>query len=160
MTRTTYPQPAFPIAKVMVCVTLAAILCLMATAWLVGTVYGRTPDVVPVACAAAALVWSSLILAVVPVAVLGPAGVLPAVWGYFIGSALRLLICLVSFGLLTKWTGLLPGKPMAIAMVMMYVPLLFVEATLIGRYVWAKDFLPTGEALGPDLAASSMEVAV
>ncbi len=116
-------------------------ISLVAAEWLIKAIYGHGPDVARVAPSAAVLVWGTSVLAVLPVGVLGSAGVLATVWGYFIGAGVRLLSCMGVYWWLTTEPSPLPARPLAVALGVTYVWLLFVEMAMVGRYLWAKDFL-------------------
>ena len=86
------------------------------------------------------LVWFVFVVALIPVAVCGTLGVMPTVYAYFVGMAIRLTICLGTY-LVAVTSQFLPAHPVATTFVIFYVPLLFVEVGVAGRYLWSKDFL-------------------
>ncbi len=69
---------------------------------------------------------------------------MPAVYGYFIGMAARLTVCLIAANIANHVYGI-PGSPMAATLGILYMPLLMVEVAFVGRYVWLKDKLRHGE---------------
>lgn len=143
---------------------LAALGALLATAavlygvlaWAIPAVYGRESGAPAGVGAMAGVVTFSLVLSVLPVGVLGRLGVMPTVYAYFLGAAARFVICIAGGFLLVKAQGL-PAAPVMLTLAIMYVPLLFIESALVGRYLWKKDSLgkqgpgvPTGSTLsGP-----------
>lgn len=77
-------------------------------------------------------------VSLLPVGLLGPRGLMPAVWGYFAGGGLRLAACLgAGWWAVGHWHW--PGRPVAIVLAVVYLPLLLAEAALVGRYLWQKD---------------------
>lgn len=84
------------------------------------------------------LVWAAAVAGVLPVAAMGARGALPTAVGYFIGMAVRLLVCLGAF-LIVSFEEVLPRRPFAVALVGFYVPLLWVEVAFVARYLWLKD---------------------
>ena len=137
-------QPGFPLALSAVCLTATAAVC-FAVAWgVIATLYGDIPEATTTVYLIGVVVWSASILGVIPVALLGKQGVMATVGGYFTGMFIRLALCLgLCMAVVSR--DLLPVGPMAVVLAMMYVPLLFVETALVGRYLWAKDFLDGGD---------------
>ncbi|MBI1337489.1 MAG: hypothetical protein GC164_11060 [Phycisphaera sp.] len=137
------PQPTFALARAIGWLTLTAGAC-CAIAWgILSNTYTPAqgqPAVAALVSGVAVLVVLTSLLALLPVYLLGPMGVMPTVAGYFMGMGLRMVLCLGSF-LVARYTTKLPMQPIALTMAVMYVPLLFVEVSLVGRYLWAKDFL-------------------
>lgn len=83
-------------------------------------------------------VVASGMLSLLPVGLLGSRGLMPAVWGYFAGSGVRLAACLgAGWWAVSRWHW--PGQPVAIVLAVVYLPLLLAEAALVGRYLWQKD---------------------
>lgn len=125
--------------------TATAGLC-FAVAW--GGVTARYPDTpgaLKAACLAGAVVWGASLVGVTPVALLGKRGVMATAAGYFVGMGIRLPACLGLYMVVSS-RGLWPAGPVALVLGLMYAPLLFVEAALVGRYLWAKDFLDRGQS--------------
>lgn len=142
----TQNQPGFPLPQATVWLTATAAVC-WAVAWYAAVaLHGDTPGVRSAVYLAGAAVWGASLVGIAPVALLGQQGVMATVWGYFIGMGIRLALCLGLY-LAVVSRGLLPGQPVATTLAVMYVPLLFVEVALVGRYLWAKDFLDTGAAM-------------
>ncbi len=144
MTPTTHaqPQPRFPLLTAALCLTATAAAACVAAFGLLR--FGMAHDHATALNAvylAGVVAWGSAVVGLLPVAALGPLGVMPTVWAYFAGAALRLAACLGVY-MLVATQGNTPTVPLAVALAMVYVPLLFVEAAIVGRYLWAKDFLP------------------
>ena len=148
----------FPIGKTAVLLTALA-----AGAWVVldkpiGSIYGGGTDVHAAVRMGVVLAWASAVAGVLPVGVLGPSGVMPTVWGYFMGMGLRGSACFAALGW-TKWQGgPWPIEPLSVAVVATYVPLLFVEAAIVGRYLWAKDFRPRDDQRSLGAVSGPVEV--
>lgn len=133
-------QPGFPLALSAACLTATAAVCLAAAWGVITTMYGDSSETAAVINLAGVAVWAASIVGVIPVALLGKQGVMATVAGYFVGTGIRLALCLgLCMAVVSR--DLLPVGPMAVVLVMMYVPLLFVETALVGRYLWAKDFI-------------------
>ena len=93
----------------------------------------------------AGTVWFTGLLSVLPVAALGPLGVMPAVKAYFIGAGVRVALCLIVLALaLSAWK--LPKAALVIGLMGVYLPILFVETTIVVNYVKQKRPTP-GEIL-------------
>jgi len=134
-------QPAFPLARTVGLLAATAALASLAT-WLILPLFFAgvvTLDQTLALCAS--VVFVSSILGVLPVAMLGPLGVMATVTGYFIGAAVRGLMCLAAVVVAVRGLRFEPG-PVAVCLVVLYLPLLFVEAALVARYLWHKDLLP------------------
>ena len=128
-------QPPFPVLAAAGSLTLTAALC----GGLLALAAEGAPARVAVAVTTSAL-WAMALLALVPVVLMGPRGVMPAVIGCFLGMGLRLLGALgLSLVLLFKTN--LPTGPVVRTLILIYLPLLFVEVAFVGRYLWQKDTL-------------------
>lgn len=127
----------FPLGPALSLLTAAALLLAGVNYGLVGWNWPQAP-VRSLTLFAGLVVWGSAILALMPVVLLCRRGVMPTVYGYFIGMALRLPLCL-SAAIFAAKAGYLPGKPLLVALVIFYFPLLLMEVGLVGRYLWAQD---------------------
>ena len=130
------PQP-FPFLRTAVVLTLAA-AALTTLGLFVGPSLYPVKAVRLVIAASCFMVWVTSLLGVLPVAILGHRGLMPAVWGYFIGMALRFPLSF-AFYLIAVIAWRWPGNPVVFALALSYIPLLFVEVGIVGRYIWQKD---------------------
>jgi len=142
-------EPSFPSLQAAIGLTLAWGASLGAACGLMsigasGGLHAQVQEVLSIAV----ILWVAAIVGLVPVAMLGPWGVLPTVWGYFLGSGARALITLIGYGVL-KVSGHLSSDTVVLAMVSIYVVLLFVEVGYISHYLWHKDFLDRGDTDTP-----------
>jgi hypothetical protein len=140
---TRQPQPAFPLLKTLITLSGVALVLFGLCAWAIPAVFGHPPRALAGVTAMAAVVAFSLLLSVLPVGLLGSWGVMATVYGYFFGAAARFVICIVAGFVLVKVQGL-PAAPVMVTMPVMYLPLMFIETGLVGRYLWKKDSLPKG----------------
>ena len=124
-------------------------------AWAIPAICGREGGALAGVSAMAGVVTFSLVLSILPVGVLGRLGVMPTVYAYFLGAAARFVICLAAGFLLVKAQGL-PAVPVMLTLAIMYLPLLFIESALVGRYLWKKDALgkPAADASNAPPASS------
>jgi len=103
---------------------------------------GLSGDLTRVALFCVPSCWVALLVGLAPIAWMGPRGVMPAITGYFIGMGARLVVCaaaaIVGIFLLDY-----PINPLLLTIAGIYIPLMFVEAALVGRYLWRLD-APTG----------------
>jgi len=139
-------QHTFPLVKTLVYLSAMSIACFASLIGLLGWVFNNPPAVSETVGLAVAVVWAASVLGVLPMGVLGPRGVMPTVCGYFFGTGLRLVICFGLF-LFVRSKDLFPIEPMAVALVLTYLPLLFIETAVVGRYLWNKDSRPGGNLL-------------
>ena len=100
MTRTRMPnRPArthFRFATAAALLTVASAL-LLAAAWLlIPNLIGDQDGSGCAVVLAALTVWVSALIGIVPVALLQPRGLMPAVHGYFIGAAIRVVVCILA----------------------------------------------------------------
>ncbi|MCC7193708.1 MAG: hypothetical protein IT444_13110 [Phycisphaeraceae bacterium] len=133
-------QPAFPLLQAIGLLTLVAAVVGLICLWAVPAAFNHPDGAQRGVMLMAVIAWFSLILSILPVGMLGPLGVMPTVYGYFLGGAARVVICLIMGVVLVK-AALLPVGPVMVTLAAMYLPLLFVEAALVGLYLWKKDFL-------------------
>ncbi len=144
------PQPSHPpfaALSATVWLTLTAMVAL-GLAWLI--VPHETVTDTRGLLLAAAVSWIAALLALAPVTLLGPLGVMATIWGYFIGAGGRIVLCVLAGAMLVKLAHL-PAKSVMLTLVVMYLPLLMVEASLVARYLWLKDALAppkSGQATG------------
>ena len=92
-------------------------------------------------------VWGSSLAGIVPVALLHPCGLMPAVNGYFIGAAIRVVACILATVIAVRSTDVAAG-PWVATLLGMYIPLLFLEAAMVGHSVWDYTDRPKHEG-GP-----------
>lgn len=136
----TDPHPAFPFARAAIALTAATAFMLAQAWWFVPWLCGDQPITRQAVLAVFALAWVASILSIAPVALLGAHGVMAAAYGYFIGMAIRLPLCLAGVIILNRRADM-PANALVAALAMSYLPLLAIEATFMGRYLWNKDFL-------------------
>jgi hypothetical protein len=110
--------------------------------WAVYSLGLGRPAVAPMIVATAAGVFALSLLGLLPVVLLGPRGVMPTVAGYFVGMFIRLPAALGAY-LWVELAGTIPADPVLHTLAPTYVLLLFVEVAFVGRYLWAKDDLPS-----------------
>jgi len=67
---------------------------------------------------------------------------------YFLGTGIRLAICLAVFGV-GLWILNWPARPLGISLAVLYPPTLFVEAGAVGRYLWSLDPVGTPPGTAP-----------
>lgn len=125
----------FPIARTGALLTLAAALA-AGGLWLIGL----PADVV---LTMGAIVWLSALLGVMPVAVYGPRGLMPALFAYYAGAGVRILLCLAAVVVLIKRLAM-PAGPVVVTLMTTYLLLLFVEVKQVMRFIRISD-LPTGK---------------
>ncbi len=100
-------------------------------------VFPSQAGVLPVVVMAVAA-WLGALLGLAPVVVAMPTGMMPMVYGYFLGAGLR-----VGLGLLAVVVGVkvlaMPAGPVAVTLLAVYLPLLWIESSLIGRQLWRRS---------------------
>jgi hypothetical protein len=162
MTNTGQPQLAFPTVRALAALTAAALIA-GAAAWVaLPLAFGHSPAVGHAVLFAVTLVWLAAVIALIPVAWLSPRGVMPTVYGYFIGMGARLVLCLVAANIAVHAFGL-PGPPLGLSLGVLYMSLLLVEVVFVARHLCRADHLerqPAGGAAGPgdSRAGNSREV--
>ena len=147
-------QPAFAAFVALISMTLLAGALYGLCVWLVPDFFADPGRAVSAVAPMAAVVWLSCLLSLGPVIVLGSRGVGPTVWAYFVGAAVRVVICLMAAVVLVKRLAY-PLEPVMITLVMLYLPMLFVEAGFVGRYLWLKDHLRGAKPRGQGVAAEA-----
>lgn len=132
------PSARFPAGLTVAALTAAAVLSALLAQPLVALLTRSGPEVQRSVLVMTAVAWLISVVGLLPVVFLGPLGVMPTVWGYFMGSAMRVVLGLVGWYL--ACTSLkLPADMTGLALVTAYLPLLFVEVGFVARYLWAKD---------------------
>ena len=130
-------QHAFPTVAALLLLTVAAAVCgagsFAVVAWSVDV-----DTAWPSAAFATIVVWSGAVLAVIPVAVLGPRSVSHAIAAYMAGMIGRLMFCLAG-AVVAVWLLELAAAPTLLSMSATYMVLLVVDVTLIGRYLSGRD---------------------
>lgn len=137
----------FPLAKALL-VLLGVALAAGVLAVLIVGMIDNSRTAMNAALVMAGVSWAACVLGILPVALLGPLGVMPTIFSYFGGAVVRVVLSLIA-AVIAVQGARLPALPVAVALMTMYLPLLFVEAGLVGKYLWSKDFLTppaSGEA--------------
>ena len=93
------------------------------------------------------VVWLAAVIALIPVAWLSPRGVMPTVYGYFIGMGARLVLCLVAANIAVHAFGM-PGPPLGVSLGVLYMSLLLVEVVFVARHLCRADHLERQPADG------------
>lgn len=133
----------FPLVRMLLALTGVALLA-AAPAALIAAGFDHGPGSMRAALTMAVISWGVSVTSMLPVAVLGPLGVMPTIFAYFGGATMRLMLSLAAAVAAVKFAAL-PPLAVGLSLTVMYLPLLFVEAGFVGRYLWAKDFLPPRE---------------
>lgn len=103
--------------------------------WAVPGLLGNVSSGRQATVAAAVVAWGSSILGLVPIAVTYKRGLMPTVYGYFVGASLRVIICVVA-SVVAIQSVQLSTSHWAITLLGMYLLLLVLEVALVGRCVW------------------------
>jgi hypothetical protein len=142
-------QPRFPAGRAALILSGAAALILLVSWLVIRGLFSGDRMLFTTLFYGGGTVWAAAILGILPIAVLGPRGVMPAVCGYFIGTGVRLIL-VMALAMAAVHSGWLPGRPMAMVLSVFYLPLLGIEVSLVGRYLWQKDFVKRQGAGSPD----------
>ncbi len=139
-------KPRFPIVTTLVLLTLIALvvgwlLTLLMPMFFAPPTASLQTELHRIIYLSTGIVWLAAMLSLLPLFMLAPRGLMPTVTGYFIGSGVRLLLCLGAAVYLCLFNQQ-PALPTGLAMVAVYVPLLFVESALVGRYLIQLDKSP------------------
>lgn len=135
MPPTRHVHHALPAGRIIAVMMAAALAAWLLLRLLLPTWPGRAIDAGALAAAFAA------VAGLAPVAAMARGGVMPVVWGYFIGAAGRVLIAIFALMLAARRTEL-PVDVMAVALMATHLPLLAVEAAFVGRHLWRCDERP------------------
>jgi len=134
-------QSGVPIVQVVVSLTAVAVLMVWATLLLASR--WESDGVLKSAILFAGIVsWGAALIGLLPVAMVGLGSAEATVRAYFVGMGGRWLFCALG-GLFGALVLDLSVEPMLLGLVGFYVPLLFVEAALVGRCLWLQDSLST-----------------
>lgn len=130
----------FPTAKALAALTFAGLLVAAVILWAVSQL--RPGDTQAINASAIMCVVGILAawVGVSPVIVAGPWGVMPTIFAYFIGTALRVALCLAA-AMMAVGVFKMDDMIVGVTLVALYLPLLFIEAGIVARYLWMKDFL-------------------
>ncbi len=95
------------------------------------------------------MVWGSSILGLLPVAVGYRLGVMGTAYGYFIGAGIRVLICILAtvMALRSDWA----IRAWLTTLMGLYLPLLMLEAGLVGRYLWKLNDSREKSSINPNM---------
>ncbi len=135
MSTRTDNSPAFASSRVLALLVGVAWLAWALLRVLLPQAFGgavtRAVDVAALAAGGGAVVG------LLPVAAMARGGVMSTVWGYFMGAVGRAVIALATLVLASRQDVAI--EPMAVALVLIYLPLLGLEAGFVGRYLWRLD---------------------
>lgn len=137
------PHPvhhSFPIMPALLALSLTMVALGGASWALLPTIFGDEPTLAVSLATSFGVVWITGIVGLALVGLLGPLGVLPTVYAFFAGMALRMILS-VGTAMLFFHKGLVAGKPLAVSLAIAYLPALAIEAAFVARYLWQKDAL-------------------
>ena len=137
----------FPVVQAILVLTAAALGGGLVCA-AVGSALMETALLVPVVTVATLIPWVAVVLAVLPLAVVGPRGVSATIGAFMIGTGIRLPVCLI-LGYVLAYRFSMPAAPLLLSMVGLYMCLLIAEVALVGRYLTQKDRLTGGFSTRP-----------
>lgn len=134
--RTCSNQPSFPFFSALAALTVAAAIT-YSILWLLISNLIESVALTHESMLVAGLVgWFSSIIAIVPMGFVGRHGLMANVAGYFLGAAMRVLICVVATVIAVKTFEYSPSS-WAVMMMGMYLVLLFVEVSFVARHIWS-----------------------
>ena len=125
----------FRFATIATVLTLASVLLLATVWWVIPIFFKRGVECHRAIAWAALVVWASSLVGIVPVALLHRRGLLPTVHGYFLGAAIRVVVCILATVIAVR-SDRVPAGPWVTTLLGMYLPLLFLEVALVGRSIW------------------------
>lgn len=141
-------QPGFAFLPAAAALTAVAVLTGGLAHWAVPSLVHDEQAASPAVWPMVTLGWVTAMVSLLPVALLGPLGVMATVVGWFVGTAARVVITLGLAWWLVRQMDL-SSEAATWALMIVYLPLLFTEAGLVGRYLWMKDSLPRGRTVPP-----------
>ncbi len=133
-------QPRFPLFTTLAAL-LGASVILFVLAWTVFPTVTDEPATRSCILFAGILVSVISMLTMIPVAILGPMGLMPTMYGVFGSMAVRMGICLGG-AIYANRVLEMPRVVLVASLMWFYLPLMLIEMASIGRYVWQKDFIP------------------
>jgi len=101
-------------------------------------IFGSEGQVHQAIAYAAITAWVAMLIGLAPVAAMRSRGDKAMTKGYFVGAGIRTSVC-VAMTVGSIQLGGLPVGPWATALMGVYIPLLFVEAAIVGRYMWRRN---------------------
>lgn len=149
-------QPGFPLGKTLALMTGTAALVMAAELLVIPMMFGKPPGAVQAVLLMGGVVWATGLLSVFPVMRSArraqqqgydAAAPFAVVRAFFMGMTLRVLVSLAMLAVAIKAMNLPPG-PVAVALMMMYLPLLFVETRIVVGYVKRMDVKSDGDGNG------------
>jgi hypothetical protein len=126
------PLPQLPAMKIAVYLTAAALLVGGAST-VVASWAG--PAGAKAATVTAIISWLAAMVSLIPIALGRAWGFMGLVWGYFIGSALRVAVGLAGAVMLVRWAGY-PVMIVVATLMGSYLVMLALEVWLVGRHLW------------------------
>lgn len=131
------PRPAaFPLLRLVLVISLTGLV--IALALVAATQLGIVRDLTtPIGVSLTASVLAG-IAGLLPVSLGASGGVNRIIAGYFVGTGLRLVVCAALVGLALALLDI-DLQPLLLTVTGFYVPLVLVEAGMIGRYLWRLD---------------------
>ena len=86
------------------------------------------------------IAWLAGLLGLLPVALAGSRTVLSTVRAYFTGAMIRVLLSLLAVLMFVKGMGL-PPAPVVVTLMVIYLPMLYLETFMVVRYIKGNDFV-------------------
>ncbi len=136
-------------------VVTGSALALAAIAWFLTPAFVGDREAAHTAVVACGLIiWLLTVITLLPVGLVGSRGVMPTVYAWFGGMAVRLPAALVASIAMQRFYEL-PVNAVFASLAVYYLPLVMIEAGLVGRYLWRKDALKGGSEPANDASQSS-----
>lgn len=137
------PHSRFPILSTLLLLTLVTLLTAGLMYFLLPMLFENVmpaymDQLDPIITRSALIVLFAAVLSAIPLFLRAHRGVMATVSAYFIGSGIRLVLCLGAAVYLCLFRNQ-PAIPTGLTMVMLYVPLLLLESALVGRYLFQLD---------------------
>jgi hypothetical protein len=146
----------FPTLIGLVLVTVAALVLGGLSWWLVPIAFGPVDSLNIMIGSCTLLVWALSVVTVLALAIATPFGLMPFMAAFFAGMGLRMIGVLVGAALLAHAGWFPSGKPLAMALAILYLPLLMLEVGLIALFLKKRHYVLGPQATGPaELAAEA-----
>lgn len=130
--------PSFPVARALGWLSLTLLVLAGAFYGVGGLINARDTVSTSVVVFVALVLWLSAVVSICPMRVLGSMGPSAVVWGYFAGTAARIILSVGACAWAIIKLGL-PAQGVLLVLVGLYLPVLFLEAGYIGRHLWRMD---------------------
>lgn len=148
-------HPPFPLIRTIICMIGATAVLAGIASFLIPQVFPDAEQVNKTVIVAAILIGSLSVVSMVVIAIAAPFGVKMLVTAFFASMGIRMIGVLGGAKLMTNSEFIPTGKPLALTLGAIYLPLLMIEVAAIMVYINRNTLLATQNSAGTNVSTEA-----